>query len=133
MGYWQLAGQRANERAAYVEAIAHLTRGLDLLKTLPDTAERVQHEIRLLVTLSASLVAAQGYIAPEVTATYDRALALCRQGAPIMVTLGPEFCGTVSTTRSPRGARPHRRVIARFIPDSSINLKRSTARSAVTA
>jgi predicted ATPase len=76
--YWQRAGQRANERAAYVEALAHLTRGLDVLTTLPDTAERVQHELLLQVTLSASLVATKGYIAPEVKRTYDRALALCR-------------------------------------------------------
>src|SRR6266704_6735343 len=33
--YWQRAGQRAIERSANVEAISHLTRGLDVLKTLP--------------------------------------------------------------------------------------------------
>jgi predicted ATPase len=77
--YWQRAGQRANERAEYVEAITHLTRGLDVLTTLPDTVERAQHELLLQVTLSASLVAMKGYIAPEAKATYDRALALCRQ------------------------------------------------------
>jgi predicted ATPase len=34
--YWQRAGQRAIERSANLEAIGHLTRGLDVLKTLPD-------------------------------------------------------------------------------------------------
>ena len=38
--YWQRAGQRAIERSAYVEAISHLTKGLEVLKTLPDTPER---------------------------------------------------------------------------------------------
>ena len=33
--YWQRAGQRAIQRSANVEAIAHLTKGLELLKTLP--------------------------------------------------------------------------------------------------
>src|SRR6202008_2909939 len=35
--YWQRAGQRANERSAHAEAISHLTKGLEVLKTLPDT------------------------------------------------------------------------------------------------
>ena len=33
--YWQRAGQRASERSAYVEAIAHLTKGLELLDDPP--------------------------------------------------------------------------------------------------
>src|SRR5262245_43772970 len=36
IGYWQQAGQRAIERSANLEAIGHLTRGLDLLTMLPD-------------------------------------------------------------------------------------------------
>src|SRR5262249_52778901 len=35
--YWQRAGQRALERSANVEAIGHLTKGLELLQPLPDT------------------------------------------------------------------------------------------------
>ena len=37
--YWHVAGRRASERSANVEAISHLTKGLDLVATLPDTAE----------------------------------------------------------------------------------------------
>ena len=33
--YWQRAGQRAIERSAHVEAISHLTKGLEVLKTPP--------------------------------------------------------------------------------------------------
>src|SRR5262249_54205559 len=40
--YWQKAGQRASQRSANMEAVAHLTRGLELLKTLPDTPEHTQ-------------------------------------------------------------------------------------------
>ena len=40
--YWQRAGQRAIERSANLEAIGHLTRGLNVLKTLPDTPGRPQ-------------------------------------------------------------------------------------------
>ena len=38
--YWQQAGQRAAQRSANTEAITHLSNGLELLKTLPDTLER---------------------------------------------------------------------------------------------
>ena len=43
--YWQRAGQRANECSAYVEAISHLTKGLEVLKTLPETPERLRREL----------------------------------------------------------------------------------------
>src|SRR5262249_36054878 len=39
---WYKAAQRAIERSAHVEAIRHLTKGLELLKTLPDTPQRLQ-------------------------------------------------------------------------------------------
>ena len=42
--YWQKAGQRAIERSAYVEALAHLTARLAVLQLLPDTPERVQQQ-----------------------------------------------------------------------------------------
>src|SRR5262249_21743617 len=35
--YWQRAGQRAIERSANSEAAQHLTKGLELLATLPET------------------------------------------------------------------------------------------------
>jgi predicted ATPase len=41
VGYWQQAGQRAIQRSANVEAIAHLRQGIALLTTLPDTPARV--------------------------------------------------------------------------------------------
>src|SRR6185369_3955854 len=43
--YWQQAGGRASQRSAYVEAVAHFTKGLELLKTLPDAPERAQQEL----------------------------------------------------------------------------------------
>ncbi len=76
--YWQQAGERATQRSAYVEAIAHLTRGLDLLKTLPDAPAHAQQEISLQITLGTPLIVAKGYTAPEVETAYTRALELCR-------------------------------------------------------
>jgi predicted ATPase len=77
--YWQQAGQRASERSANVEAISHLTKGLELLKTLPDTRERVQQELTLQIALGALLKATKGYGALEVEKTYLRSRELCQQ------------------------------------------------------
>jgi predicted ATPase len=77
--YWQRAGQRALARSAYVEAIGHLTTGLEVLKNLPDTPERTRQELTLQITLAPSLMAAKGLAAPEVERAYTRALVLCRQ------------------------------------------------------
>jgi predicted ATPase len=79
IGYWQQAGQRAIERSANLEAIGHLTTALDVLKTLPDTPERTQHELTLYTALGVPLRATKGFGAPEVGQVYARARALCQQ------------------------------------------------------
>jgi predicted ATPase len=79
VAYWQQAGQRAIQRSAHVEAMSHLTRGLERLATLPDTAERTQHELSLQTTLGSALMATKGQGAPEVGQAYARARELCRQ------------------------------------------------------
>jgi predicted ATPase len=77
--YWQRAGQRAVQRSANVEAIAHLTKGLKLLETLPESPERTQQELTLQLTLGAPLTAAEGYGAPAVAQAFGRARELCQQ------------------------------------------------------
>ena len=77
--YWQRAGQRAIERSANLEAIGHLTRGLDVLKTLPDTPGRAQQELGFLTILGLALVATQGQAHGDVGRTYLRARSLCQQ------------------------------------------------------
>jgi class 3 adenylate cyclase/predicted ATPase len=77
--YWQQAGQRATQRSANVEAISHLTKGLELLTTLPDTPERAQQELSLQIALGSPLIATKGFAAPEVASAYTRARELCQQ------------------------------------------------------
>jgi transcriptional regulator with AAA-type ATPase domain/predicted ATPase len=77
--YLQLAGQQAAQRSAHVEAVTHLTRGIELLTTLPETSERTQHELTLQIALGTSLVAIKGWAAPDVAAAYTRARTLCQQ------------------------------------------------------
>jgi TOMM system kinase/cyclase fusion protein len=79
IGYWQKAGQRAIERSANLEAIGHLTIGLEVLKTLPDTPERTQQELTLHTALGVPLRAIKGLAAPEVGHVYARARELCQQ------------------------------------------------------
>jgi class 3 adenylate cyclase/predicted ATPase len=77
--YWQRAGQRAVEGSANLEAIQHLTKGLKLLQTLPETPERAQHELTLQLALGAPLLMIKGHTAAEVEQTYTRAYELCQQ------------------------------------------------------
>jgi class 3 adenylate cyclase/predicted ATPase len=77
--YWQRAGQQASERSAHVEAISHLTTGIELLTTLPETPEHTQQALTLHLALGAALQLAKGQAAPEVEHAYTRARELCQQ------------------------------------------------------
>jgi class 3 adenylate cyclase/tetratricopeptide (TPR) repeat protein len=79
IGYWQRAGERSNARSAYVEAVSHLTKGLELLKTLPQISERARQELDMQIILGQALMATKGFGAPEVEQSYTRARALCPQ------------------------------------------------------
>jgi predicted ATPase len=67
------------KKSAYVEAMAHLRKGLELLQTLPDTAERAELELALQFDLATSLIVSTSWTAPEVEQAYARALELCRE------------------------------------------------------
>ena len=71
--YWQRAGQRAKERSAHVEAIGHLSKGLEVLETLPESAERRQQELEFQIERGLSLIVIKGQAAPEVGQAYTRA------------------------------------------------------------
>jgi class 3 adenylate cyclase/predicted ATPase len=76
--YWRRAGELAAGRSANPEAIAHLSKGLDLVGALPNAPERREEELALLLALGAPLIATKG-LALEVGETYTRASALCEQ------------------------------------------------------
>ena len=77
--YWQRAGERANDRSANTEARSHLTKGLALLTTVPESPPRLHAELVLQTTLGRVLTAAKGYGDPEVAQVYTRARQLCQQ------------------------------------------------------
>ncbi|MGD8738136.1 MAG: BTAD domain-containing putative transcriptional regulator, partial [Anaerolineae bacterium] len=75
--YLHQAGERALQLSAYDEAITHLTRGLELLTTLPTSLERVQQELALQISLG---IAWKGRIpGAEGEKAFLRARELCQQ------------------------------------------------------
>jgi class 3 adenylate cyclase/predicted ATPase len=78
IGYWHKAGLKAAQRSANREAVGHLTKALDLLRAVPDTAERASRELALQRLLGAALMATSGFSAPETVAAFSRARELTR-------------------------------------------------------
>ena len=74
--FWVQSAQRAQSRSANVEAAQDCRHGLALLEQLEPGVERDRLEMSLQVPLGSSLVALQGFTAPEVEDTYRRALEL---------------------------------------------------------
>lgn len=77
--YWQKSGDLAISRSATLEAISDYRAALDLVGTLPKSAEGQRQELALQTSLGASLIAARGLAAPEVAAAFARADDLCRE------------------------------------------------------
>jgi class 3 adenylate cyclase/tetratricopeptide (TPR) repeat protein len=86
--YLRRAGELAHRRSASTEAIAHLTRALELVRRQPESADRRQLELELLIALGAPLTAAKGYSVPEVEEVYTRAAELCRAAGDVAT---PQF------------------------------------------
>jgi predicted ATPase len=76
--YWLEAGHRAAERSAHLEAIQHLIKARDYLATLPDSSERTQQELDVLMTLGPAFTATKGFAAAEVEQIYGRVREVCR-------------------------------------------------------
>ncbi len=77
--YLERAAWNALQRSAYVEATSHLSKGLELLKAVPETVERLHQELKLQIPLGLAFMATKSYSAPEVGHAYSRARELCQQ------------------------------------------------------
>jgi hypothetical protein len=76
--YLRRAGEQAAQRSAHAEAIELFSAALRLLKTLPETPERIQRELALQLGLGVSFMIIKQWSAPEVAQLYSRARELCR-------------------------------------------------------
>jgi DNA-binding SARP family transcriptional activator len=79
INYLLQAGQRASQLSAHEEAVTHLSRGLALLETLPDSPEHTRQELDFQIALGNTLMITRGYAAPEVGQTFNQARELCQR------------------------------------------------------
>ena len=77
--YLGRAGQQALQRSVYADTLSSLSAALNLLQRLPDSPERIQQELLLLMAIGPALIAIKGRAAPEVERTYTRARGLCER------------------------------------------------------
>jgi predicted ATPase len=77
--YLSQAGEKALRLTAYKEAIAHLTKGLLLLLSLPDSRERAEQELRLQLGLGIAFQCTKSIRSAEVLESYTRAQELSVQ------------------------------------------------------
>jgi predicted ATPase len=77
--YWQRAGERATQRSANLEAIAHLTRGIEVLNRLPEGAGRDEQELLLQAALLGPSGASEGFASARLMKAATRAVELGRR------------------------------------------------------
>ena len=88
------AGKRATQRSANVEAISHLSKGLEDLSRLPESRARDRQELELQTAIGTALIAVHGYAAAQTGAAYHRARLLCQKlgdAQALLATLSGEF------------------------------------------
>jgi hypothetical protein len=76
--YLHQAAENAIVRCANREAFALATRGIELVRKLPRSAERNRQELHLQITLGIAQIAVRGYATPVVGETFQYARELCR-------------------------------------------------------
>jgi tetratricopeptide (TPR) repeat protein len=77
--YWLMAGERALECSANIEATGHLARGIELIDALQASSETDAKNFRLNLALGTALQATKGVGAPETARAYTRAQDLLGQ------------------------------------------------------
>jgi class 3 adenylate cyclase/predicted ATPase len=75
--FWRRAGLQAVESSANKEAIQHVSKALEVLKTLPEGPERDRGDLSLLLALGVPLAVTSSWAAPEVRWASERAFELC--------------------------------------------------------
>ncbi len=77
--YWLKAGLQASAKSANIEAVAHLTTGLEMIAQTPDSTQRTRRELDLYLAIGPPLMSTKGFAAIESEQAYTRAHELCKQ------------------------------------------------------
>jgi class 3 adenylate cyclase/tetratricopeptide (TPR) repeat protein len=97
---WRKAGERAVERVAMLEAVAHFQKGLGLIDQLPHAADRDALELTIREQLNAAWAGLRGWAAAEIDANSAAILRLARsQNNPRSLLLGIWWMWTSTITQ----------------------------------
>jgi predicted ATPase len=77
--YLQMAGEKAVQSSANLEAVGHFKKALQLVANLPETVERLRQELSLQTTLGTTLLPTTGFSSQEVKKAYARARELSQR------------------------------------------------------
>jgi class 3 adenylate cyclase/tetratricopeptide (TPR) repeat protein len=75
---WLNAGRQAAVQSANVEALAHLTRAMALLRAAPESPARQERMLDVLLAMGGPLIAMHGWAAIPVDEVYREAIKICR-------------------------------------------------------
>lgn len=87
--YWQKAASLSLRRMALSEAASQLSRGLELVGTLPSSVERDRKELPFHALLGTTYMLSKGWGATEVERAYGRANELCQSAEHAEETIWP--------------------------------------------
>lgn len=77
--YWMLAGQRAADRWANLDAIGHFNKALDAVACLPEGPDKDEREVAIRLKLGSSIMATEGMASHKIHEMYSRAAELARR------------------------------------------------------
>jgi predicted ATPase/class 3 adenylate cyclase len=77
VSYYQSASEQAQQRSASTESIRHLSRGIELIQTLPESLAQRELELELQIEFGKTVVATEGWGSADAEAAYQRARELC--------------------------------------------------------
>ena len=77
--YWLMAGRLATAQSAYVEAVSHLRKGLELATSSEGQESQESQEINFQLALGAALIATKGYASVEAEVAFLRAHQLLQE------------------------------------------------------
>lgn len=90
--YWIIAGETALRHCAVIDAIIHLSKGLDCFHLLPPTRKNPQYELTLQAKLGIAYIMSRGYGSAEVESCFSRAYTISRE-LPNNLETFPILCG----------------------------------------